>query len=183
MKLSFDSMVTKEPIRLAIIMENVIFDTRDEYSELHTESTMKKKYHEDLKPIPGAIEAFKNLNSITDLRNRKIFDVNIISTLSLTNQKSYINKIANVQKWFGDEALKKLIFCQDKSSIRTDILIDNSFKTQNFLNTNKLTLNTPYIQIRYGIDETNFYQIKSWTDSDYLDVIKKTCIDLGLLVI
>jgi 5'-nucleotidase len=75
---------------------------------------------EDLRPIPGAVEAFKFLC--------QHYEVFILSTPMWILPESYTAKRKWVEHWLGDAAYKKLILSHNKSIVQGDYLIDDRIK-------------------------------------------------------
>ena len=78
-----------------------------------------KDFFINLKPMPGAIEAYNALN--------KDFDVNILTTAPWSNPDSLKEKIEWVKKWLPS-AYKNVIFSHHKDLNIGDYLIDDSVK-------------------------------------------------------
>ena len=67
-------------------------------------------FYRDLKPLPGAIDAFKKLS--------KHYDVYIASTPSWSNPSCWIDKRLWVQEYLGADAYKKLILTSNKGLLK-----------------------------------------------------------------
>jgi len=72
----------------------------------------------EIEPIPGSIEAFFKLSSM--------HDVWILTAPSIYNPMSYSEKNYWVKKHLGEEYLKKLIMCPNKSLLKGDYLVDDN---------------------------------------------------------
>ena len=72
----------------------------------------------ELEPLPGAIEAFLKLSAL--------HDVWILTAPSIQNPMSYSEKNYWVRKYLGEEYVKKLIMCPNKSLLKGDYLIDDN---------------------------------------------------------
>lgn len=70
-----------------------------------------------LKPIPGALEALKELEVY--------YDIYILTRPSIKNIHSYSEKAEWVEKYLGEEYLERLILCPDKSLVKGDFLVDD----------------------------------------------------------
>ena len=70
-----------------------------------------------MKPVDGAVEAFKELT--------KHFDVYILSTAPWNNPSAWTDKLLWVQKYLGDLAYKRLILSHNKNLNSGDYLIDD----------------------------------------------------------
>ena len=75
-------------------------------------------FYRDLKPLPGAIEAFNKLC--------EHYDVYIASTPSWSNPSCWIDKRLWVQQYIGQNAYKKLILTSNKGILKGDYLIDDN---------------------------------------------------------
>jgi len=71
----------------------------------------------ELDPLPGAIEAFKELYSK--------YDVWILTRPSFKNLHCYTEKAEWVKNHLGEDVLEKTIIAGDKSLVIGDILIDD----------------------------------------------------------
>jgi 5'(3')-deoxyribonucleotidase len=69
-------------------------------------------FYRDLKPMPGAIEAFKKLS--------EIYNVYIASTASWNNPSSWIDKRLWVQEYLGELGFKKLILTHNKGLLKAE---------------------------------------------------------------
>jgi 5'(3')-deoxyribonucleotidase len=70
-----------------------------------------------MKPIPGAIEAFKQLSFK--------FDTYILSTAPWENPSAWYDKLIWVKKNLGAVAYKRLILTHHKNLLRGDFLVDD----------------------------------------------------------
>ena len=70
-----------------------------------------------MKPVDGAIEAYKELT--------KHFDVYILSTAPWNNPSAWTDKLLWVQEYLGDLAHKRLILSHNKNLNAGDFLIDD----------------------------------------------------------
>jgi len=73
-----------------------------------------------MKPIEGAIEAFKKLS--------EKYDVYILSTSPWNNPSAWSDKLEWVKKYLGDLAYKRLILTHHKNLNKGDYLIDDRTK-------------------------------------------------------
>lgn len=71
----------------------------------------------ELEPLPGAIESYKLLE--------KVFDVRILTRPSAMNIGCYSEKAYWVLKHLGFEAQEKMVLSCDKSIVKGDFLIDD----------------------------------------------------------
>ena len=111
-----------------IDMDNVLVDFPSAFEYLD-EITLKK-YEGRLdevpgifalmKPIEGAIEAFKKLS--------EKYDVYILSTSPWNNPTAWSDKLEWVKKYLGDLAYKRLILTHHKNLNKGDYLIDDRTK-------------------------------------------------------
>jgi len=76
------------------------------------------RFFENLKPIPGAIDAMHELN--------KHYAVWILTRASVMNPYSYTEKRIWVEEHLGMEFCDRLIMCPNKSLLKGDYLIDDS---------------------------------------------------------
>jgi 5'(3')-deoxyribonucleotidase len=70
-----------------------------------------------MKPVDGAVEAYKELT--------KHFDVYILSTAPWNNPSAWTDKLLWVKKYLGDLAYKRLILSHNKNLNSGDYLIDD----------------------------------------------------------
>ena len=106
-------------------MDNVLVDFNSGVMKMFPEDIME--YHDRLdefpkifsvmKPMPGAIEAYKALC--------EKYDCYILSTSPWNNPTAASDKYAWVQKYLGDVAYKRLILSHHKNLNRGDYLIDD----------------------------------------------------------
>lgn len=106
-------------------MDNVLVDFMSGVDKLFPDDLLE--YHEHLddipyifsimKPMPGAIEAFKALS--------KKYDCYILSTSPWNNPTAASDKFAWVKKYLGDVAYKRLILSHHKNLNKGDYLIDD----------------------------------------------------------
>lgn len=82
------------------------------------DDTMNSMSYLDLKPIPGAIDALKEMLSDGH-------DVRIVTSPWLTNECCISDKFKWVQKHLGAEWLERVIVTKDKTHIAADYLIDD----------------------------------------------------------
>lgn len=75
-------------------------------------------FYANLKPLPGAVEAFHEL--------AKWYDVYIASTPSWINPHSWGEKREWVEGYLGEAAFKRLILTHNKSLLKGDYLIDDN---------------------------------------------------------
>ena len=94
-------------------------------------------FFETLPPLPGAIESFKKMSQMFDLR--------ILTRASEMNINSYSGKAFWVYKHLGFEAQQKMIFSGDKAAVNGDYLIDDQ--------TNANQENFTGTLIRFGSEE------------------------------
>ena len=76
------------------------------------------QFFENLEPIDGAIDAFKELS--------EKHDVYILTAPSNRNPLSYTEKRLWVENHLGFEATERLIICSNKGLLKGDILIDDN---------------------------------------------------------
>ena len=90
-----------------------------ELKELIEEIKSQKELTENLEPIPGSIEALKEIKEM----GHEVF----ICTSPLAKYEiSVLEKYKWVEKNFGHEWTKKIILTKDKTLIKGDILIDDN---------------------------------------------------------
>jgi 5'(3')-deoxyribonucleotidase len=103
-------------------------DTLAKYQQAHTLAKQNTgiefpqsipNFFLDLEPIEGAIEGVLLLS--------KKYDVHFLTSPSFMNPLSYTEKRLWIEKHFGLEWCKKLIIAYDKSLLKGDYLIDDSF--------------------------------------------------------
>jgi 5'(3')-deoxyribonucleotidase len=106
-------------------MDNVLVDFQSGIDSLSDTEREDYKEHIDnvpgifsrMKPLDGAIEAYKELT--------KYYDVYILSTAPWNNPSAWSDKLLWVQKYLGDLAYKKLILSSNKNLNAGDYLIDD----------------------------------------------------------
>lgn len=108
-----------------IDMDNVLVNFQSGIDALNDEE--KEVFKDDLddvpgifskmKPVDGAIDAYKKLS--------KYFDVYILSTAPWNNPSAWTDKLLWVQKYLGDLAYKRLILSHNKNLNVGDFLIDD----------------------------------------------------------
>jgi len=108
-----------------IDMDNVLVNFQSGIDALTDEE--KEAFKDDLddvpgifskmKPVDGAIEAYRELS--------QYFDVYILSTAPWNNPSAWTDKLLWVQKYLGDLAYKKLILSHNKNLNAGDFLIDD----------------------------------------------------------
>lgn len=108
-----------------IDMDGVIFDFENAHKEA-LESNPRQPFPQsqigffaNLKPIKNAIY------SIDELFYH--FDVYFLTAPSTKNPLCYTEKRISIENWFGFEACKKLIICENKSLVKGHYLIDDRF--------------------------------------------------------
>jgi 5'-nucleotidase len=120
-KLRFDVI---KPKTVYIDMDGVICDykkTYVRYKAKHPEIVYPQSQYGffiELEPLPGAIEAYLKLSAL--------HDVWILTAPSILNPMSYAEKNYWVRKYLGEECVKKLIMCPNKSLLKGDYLIDDN---------------------------------------------------------
>ena len=110
---------------LYIDMDNVLVDFQSGIDRLSLQFQTEFENRLDevpgifglMKPIPGAIEAYKQLS----LK----FDTYILSTAPWENHSAWHDKLIWVKKNLGDIAYKRLILSHHKNLLRGDFLVDD----------------------------------------------------------
>ncbi len=113
---------------LYIDMDNVLVDFPSAFPKLSVE--IKKEYEDRLdevpsifslmEPMPGAVEAFKQLS--------EKYDSYILSTAPWENPSAWTDKLLWVKKYLGSNAHKRLILSHHKNLNAGDYLIDDRLK-------------------------------------------------------
>lgn len=113
---------------LYIDMDNVLVDFPSGIAKISDD--LKHEYNDKLDevpgifdlmdPMPGAIEAYKELSTL--------FDTYILSTSPWKNPSAWQHKLEWVHKYLHDEAYKRLILAHHKNLLRGDYLIDDREK-------------------------------------------------------
>jgi hypothetical protein len=70
-----------------------------------------------MQPIPGAVEAYRELS--------KIFDTYIASTAPWNNVQAWTEKRIWVEAYLGEPAQKRLILTHHKNLLRGDFIVDD----------------------------------------------------------
>lgn len=109
-------------------MDNVLVDFPSGIAKIS--DNLKKEYEDRLDevpgifdlmdPIPGALDAYKELS--------KLFDTYILSTSPWNNSSAWQHKVEWVHRYLHDEAYKRLILSHHKNLLRGDYLIDDREK-------------------------------------------------------
>ena len=99
---------------LFIDMDGVLVNYQD-YMKDHSSPKF-----EDMKPIKGSIDAFKELN--------KKFDVYIVSAPPLKYRNAHNSKVQWVRDHLGKEFEEKIILTRNKGLLIGDFLIDDNSK-------------------------------------------------------
>lgn len=110
-------------MRIYIDMDNVLCD----YDTAHQKALSREPgiiypqsqygFFANLKPINGAIESVIELS--------KYNEVYILTSPSIHNPFSYLEKRVWIEKWLGLNFVERLIISPDKSLVRGEILIDD----------------------------------------------------------
>lgn len=119
-------MMNRKPI-IYVDMDNVLC----EYDKAHKQALIKTPkvlypqsvfgFYLNLKPIPGAIEAYKKL--------KLDYDVCILTKPSVINAMSYTEKRYWIEIYLGYSECENLIISCDKTLLKGDILIDDNIQT------------------------------------------------------
>lgn len=113
---------------LYIDMDNVLVDFPSGIAQLsdHEKATYEDRYDEvphifsKMKPMAGAIEAYKELS--------QYFDTYILSTAPWNNPTAWSDKLIWVQKYLSEHAYKRLILSHHKNLNDGDYLVDDRKK-------------------------------------------------------
>ena len=110
---------------LYVDMDNVLVDFPSAFPRISAEQY--ETYKDDLDevpgifalmdPVPGAVDAYKELASI--------YDTYVLSTSPWENPSALADKLAWVKEHLGDIAYKRLILSHHKNLNRGDYLIDD----------------------------------------------------------
>ncbi len=87
---------------------------RDKIGNVHTEPN----FYLNLKPIPGSVDALKTMLDLG-------YDVKICTTPAPHYENCVLAKYQWVEKHFGRDFTKRIIFVRDKTLIRGQLLIDD----------------------------------------------------------
>ena len=117
---------------LYIDMDNVLVDFASAFPKLSSEILAEYESRFDdvpdifslMEPMPGAVEAFKELS--------EKFDTYILSTSPWANPSAWSDKLIWVKKYLGQSAKKRLILSHHKNLNVGDFLIDD--RTKNGVN-------------------------------------------------
>ncbi len=109
-------------------MDNVLVDFQSGIDQCPQEIIKEYKGRNDeipgifgkMKPLPGAIDAYREL--------AELFDTYILSTAPWENPSAWSDKLEWVKKYLGDVALKRLIISHHKELNCGDYLIDDRSK-------------------------------------------------------
>ena len=113
---------------LYIDMDNVLVDFKSGIDRLTEQEKLEyegdlddvPKIFSKMDPMPGAIEAYKELSSL--------FDTYILTTSPWNNRSALVDKMDWVKKHLGDLAYKRIIFSHHKNLNSGDFLIDDRLK-------------------------------------------------------
>jgi 5'(3')-deoxyribonucleotidase len=113
---------------LYIDMDNVLVDFPSGIAKI--ERSLREEYEERLddvpgifsmmEPMPGAIEAFKELS--------EMYDTYILSTAPWENPSAWSDKLLWVKKYIGEKAYKRLILSHHKNLNDGAFLVDDRLK-------------------------------------------------------
>ena len=106
-------------------MDNVLVDFPSGLKKISSKTQSKFKNNKDdipkifskMKPLDGAVEAFKKLS--------KKYDTYILSTAPWENPSAWKDKLLWVKKYLGKKAKKRLILSHHKNLNQGDFLIDD----------------------------------------------------------
>ena len=105
-------------------MDNTLCDYSGRMDEIKKQSAIPLPYPQSkpgffasLKPLPGAIEAYKKLENY--------FEVYILTAPSYRNPLCYTEKRVWVEQHLGLETTQNLIICKRKGLLKGDYLIDD----------------------------------------------------------
>lgn len=116
------SIKTDKPI-LLIDMDGVLCDFDKRAAELEKIGIKGSKLfrhesaYKDLEPVPGAIEAWHDL--------QEKYETYILSTPPWSNPDAWSEKRKWVETYLGKSSHKKLILCHNKGLVKGDYLIDD----------------------------------------------------------
>lgn len=111
-----------------IDMDNVLVDFPSAVEILDDQTRREYEGHLDdvpgifrmMKPVSGAVEAFKQL--------AEKYDVYILSTAPWDNPSAWSDKLQWVKRYLGDKAYKRLILTHHKNLNQGDILIGDRIR-------------------------------------------------------
>lgn len=113
---------TRKDVIIYVDMDDVMCDFLGAFhKEKHTENKFPQSRHgffKELTPLDKAIESYKKLE--------KIYDVRILTAPSVRNPMCYTEKRLWVEEHLGMDACDKMNICPDKSKLRGEFLIDDS---------------------------------------------------------
>lgn len=109
-------------------LDNVLVDFKSGINRLDNDTYQKYSGRLDevpgifslMDPMPGAVEAFKQLS--------EIYDAYILSTAPWENPSAWSDKLIWVKKFLGAPAYKRLILSHHKNLNKGDFLIDDRTK-------------------------------------------------------
>ncbi len=109
-------------------MDNVLVDFQSGIDQYPTEIIEEYKGRNDeipgifgkMKPLPGAIDAYREL--------AELFDTYILSTAPWENPSAWSDKLNWVKQYLGDVAWKRLILSHHKNLNTGDYLVDDRTK-------------------------------------------------------
>ena len=113
---------------LYIDMDNVLVDFPSAFCHFNEDTLKRYKHNRDeipgifslMTPMPGAIDAFKELS--------QRFDTYILSTAPWENPSAWSDKLLWVKEHLGEIAYKRLILSHHKNLNRGDYLVDDRTK-------------------------------------------------------
>lgn len=125
-------MVKSEKKILYIDMDNVLVNFASAFPKLSSETLAEYDSRLDdipnifslMEPMPGAVEAFKQLSHK--------FDTYILSTAPWANPSAWSDKLIWVKNYLGPNANKRLILSHNKNLNAGDFLVDD--RTKNGVN-------------------------------------------------
>lgn len=104
-------------------MDNTLCDYKAKYQQIQREEPdrpypqSKEGFYLDLKPLPGAIDAYRLLE--------QDHEVYILTAPSYMNPRCYMEKRIWVEQFLDIETTKNLILCRRKGLLKGDYLIDD----------------------------------------------------------
>jgi len=102
---------------LYIDMDGVLVDFDSIAKKIEGDICSIKGIFLKMKPMPGAIEAYKKLS--------EKFDVYILTTAPWNNSSAWSDKLEWVKKYIGEKSEKRLIITYHKNLNKGDYLIDD----------------------------------------------------------
>jgi 5'-nucleotidase len=126
----------------------------EEFKEESKQVMMESGFFRRLPPFPNAIQQVKKMEHAG-------FQIWFCTSPLLGNPTCCQEKLEWIQEHFGDEYVKRVILCQDKTTVRGDILVDDkpNISGLHYPTWQQCLFDAPYNQVR-----TDLPRMNEWSD-------------------